>query len=62
MLMAAPPMAEAQRHHVLQRHSVRVIGQGKPPMLLCNGFGCNQRIWYYLTTALAVQHQVIVFD
>jgi sigma-B regulation protein RsbQ len=38
------------------------MGQDKPPMLLCNGFGCTQRIWHYLTTALATQYQVIVFD
>jgi sigma-B regulation protein RsbQ len=50
------------RRSVLKRHCVRVIGQGKPPLLLCNGFGCNQRIWQYLTTALAVHHQVISFD
>jgi len=31
-------------------------------MLLCNGFGCSQRIWQHVTTALAVHHQVIVFD
>ena len=58
----APPLAESHRRSVLKRHSVRVIGQGKPPMLLCNGFGCTQHIWHYLITALAVQHQVIVFD
>lgn len=58
----ASPLNEAQRHGVLKRHGVRVIGHGKPPMLLCNGFGCTQRIWHYLTTALAVHHQVIVFD
>lgn len=58
----APAPEAAQHHDVLKRHSVRVIGQGKPPMLLCNGFGCNQRIWHYLTAALAVHHQVIVFD
>lgn len=55
-------VAETHRRRVLQRHSVRVIGQGKPPMLLCNGFGCTQHIWRYLTAALAVQYQVIVFD
>jgi sigma-B regulation protein RsbQ len=58
----AGPLLEEQRHRILKRHSVRIIGQGKPPMLFCNGFGCNQRIWQYLTTALAVHHQVIVFD
>ncbi|RZK35190.1 MAG: alpha/beta hydrolase [Hymenobacter sp.] len=47
---------------VLRRHNVRVLGQGKPPLLLCNGFGYNQRLWQYVTTALVVQHQVILFD
>jgi sigma-B regulation protein RsbQ len=61
-LINAAPMREEQRQRVLKRHSVRVIGRDKPAMLLCNGFGCNQRIWQYLTTALAVHHQVIVFD
>lgn len=59
---AASSMTAAHRRQVLERHSVRVIGHGKPPMLLCNGFGCTQQIWQYLTTALAVHHQVIVFD
>lgn len=56
------PVQEAHRRRVLHRHGVRIMGQGKPPLLLCNGFGCTQRIWHYLTAALAVQYQVIVFD
>lgn len=59
---AVAELTAAQRQRVLRRHNVHVIGQGKPPMLLCNGFGCSQRIWQHLTTALAVQHQVIIFD
>lgn len=58
----APLLDETQRHRVLQRHGVRVMGQGKPPMLLCNGFGCTQHIWHHLTTALAAHYQVIAFD
>jgi sigma-B regulation protein RsbQ len=54
---AAPPPLD-----VLRRHNVRIIGHGKPPLLLCNGFGCHQGIWHYLIPALAVQHQVILFD
>jgi sigma-B regulation protein RsbQ len=54
--------AELPRPELLRRHNVRVIGHGKPPLLLCNGFGCHQGIWHYLTPALAVQHQVILFD
>lgn len=53
-----PNLGEA----VLRRNNVRVIGHGKPPLLLCNGLGYNQRLWQHLTTALAVHHQVILFD
>jgi sigma-B regulation protein RsbQ len=59
---AALPPAAVLASDVLTRHSVRVIGHGKPPLLLCNGLGCHQGIWHYLTTALAVRHQVILFD
>ncbi|OUJ73891.1 alpha/beta hydrolase [Hymenobacter crusticola] len=47
---------------MLQRNNVRVIGEGKPPILLCHGFGCNQHIWHYLTTPLAARYQIILFD
>ena len=47
---------------VLRRHRVRIIGHGKPPLLLCNGFGYTQGLWQQMTTALAVHHQVILFD
>lgn len=63
--LAAPadlPAPVISRPDVLTRHSVRVLGHGKPPLVLCNGFGCTQGIWRYLTPALAVHHQVILFD
>jgi sigma-B regulation protein RsbQ len=47
---------------VLARNHVRIIGHGKPPVLLCNGFGYTQRVWQALATALAHDHQVILFD
>ena len=54
--------APLDKRDVLRRNNVHVIGHGKPPLLLCNGFGYNQHMWHYVTTALAVQHQVILFD
>jgi sigma-B regulation protein RsbQ len=53
----APPALD-----VLTRLNVRVLGQGKPPMLFCNGFGCSQQVWRYLTAALATTHQLVLFD
>ncbi|WP_375436976.1 alpha/beta fold hydrolase [uncultured Hymenobacter sp.] len=50
------------KHPVLLRHNVTVIGEGKPPLLLCNGFGCDQRIWRYMIPALSARYQLILFD
>ncbi|WP_188814697.1 alpha/beta fold hydrolase [Hymenobacter cavernae] len=60
--MATALGSEQHKETVLQRNKVRIIGEGKPPMLLCHGFGCNQQIWGYLTTALAARYQLILFD
>ncbi|MBO2008844.1 alpha/beta fold hydrolase [Hymenobacter negativus] len=47
---------------VMARFNVRVIGRDKPPLLFCNGFGCNQHVWRYLTAALATNYQLVLFD
>lgn len=47
---------------VLQRLNVNVLGNDKPPLLFCNGFNCNQRIWNYLIPALVKHYQLIFFD
>jgi sigma-B regulation protein RsbQ len=52
------PAAQA----VVKRLNVNVIGDGKPPLLFCNGFNCNQHIWNYLTPALTNHYQLIFFD
>lgn len=58
----APPVLAAQRADIIRRHHVRILGEGKPPLLLCNGFGCSQQIWQYLLPTLLRTHQVICFD
>jgi sigma-B regulation protein RsbQ len=57
-----PSVIANQRAAVMRRNQVRIIGEGKPPLLLCNGFGCSQQIWNYLLPALTRTHQVICFD
>ena len=47
---------------LLARFNVRVLGEGKPPLIFCNGFGCNQHVWRYLTAALATRYQLVLFD
>jgi sigma-B regulation protein RsbQ len=57
-----PVSAGVTASAVLTRNNVHVIGQGKPPLLLCNGFGCNQNIWHYLIRELTQQYQLVLFD
>lgn len=57
-----PSPGRLTKPQVLARNHVRILGQGKPPLLLCNGFGYNQRVWEALATALAQDYQVILFD
>jgi sigma-B regulation protein RsbQ len=47
---------------IIKRFNVNVIGAGKPTLLFCNGFNCNQYIWNYLTPALTARHQLVLFD
>ncbi len=48
---------------ILKRNAVRTLGKKeKPALILCNGFGCNQRIWHYLIAELARRHYLILFD
>jgi sigma-B regulation protein RsbQ len=57
---AAAPATPEQA--LLARFNVQVIGQGKPPLLFCNGFGCSQHVWRHLTAALAARYQLVLFD
>ena len=47
---------------LLTRFNVHVVGQGKTPLLFCNGFGCNQQVWRHLTAALASRYKLVLFD
>ncbi|MDF7815190.1 alpha/beta hydrolase [Hymenobacter sp. YC55] len=52
----------AANQTLLRRHHVRVLGEGKPAMVLCNGFGCSQQIWRHMIPTLAARYQLILFD
>ncbi|MER2997626.1 alpha/beta fold hydrolase [Pontibacter populi] len=47
---------------VTQKLNVKVIGQGKQPMLFAHGYGCDQKMWRYVTSAFENDYQVILFD
>lgn len=47
---------------VLRRHNVRLSGAGKPTLLFCNGFNCEQNVWHFLADELAAHYQLVFFD
>ena len=47
---------------LLQRYNVHVQGQGEQTLLFCNGLGCSQEIWQYLTPRLSTRYQLVLFD
>ncbi len=51
-----------EREAIMQRHSVRIIGDGPQTLLFCNGFGCSQQIWRYLSTPMSKRHRIVLFD
>ncbi|UOR06884.1 alpha/beta hydrolase [Hymenobacter aerilatus] len=55
-------LTASARNQVLQRYNVRVQGQGEQTLLFCNGLGCSQEIWQYLTPRLSTRYQLVLFD
>jgi sigma-B regulation protein RsbQ len=47
---------------VLDRNHVHVLGTGAQTILFCNGFGCSQHIWRYVSTPLSSRYRVVLFD
>ena len=47
---------------VLKRNNVNVIGDGEKTIVLAHGFGCDQKMWKYVTPALEKDYKLILFD
>jgi sigma-B regulation protein RsbQ len=58
----ATATSSAERDAVVRRNNVRIIGTGPQTLLFCNGFGCSQLIWRYLSTPLSKRYRVVLFD
>jgi sigma-B regulation protein RsbQ len=52
----------AKRDAVIKRSNVHIMGEGAQTILFCNGFGCSQHIWRYLSTPLSKRYRVVLFD
>ncbi|GLC88347.1 sigma factor SigB regulation protein RsbQ [Lysinibacillus piscis] len=47
---------------ILTRNCVKIIGNGKQPIMFAHGFGCNQNMWRFITPAFQEKFQIILFD
>jgi sigma-B regulation protein RsbQ len=48
--------------NVLVRNHVRVLGHGRQPILFAHGFGCDQKMWRYITPAFEQDYRLVLFD
>lgn len=49
-------------NNVSKRNNVKIIGQGKQPMMFAHGFGCDQNMWRYVTPSFEKDYRIILFD
>ncbi len=51
------------RSGTLLRNNVRAVGNPDgPPMMFAHGFGCDQNMWRYVTSAFEDEYQIVLFD
>ncbi|HYO77299.1 MAG TPA: alpha/beta hydrolase, partial [Thermoanaerobaculia bacterium] len=48
--------------NVLARNNVKVFGNGTQPMLFAHGFGCDQNMWRFVTSAFEDDYRIVLFD
>ena len=46
----------------LERHNVKVSGQGQRAMMFAHGFGCDQNMWRFVAPAFEDRFRVVLFD
>ena len=47
---------------VLDRHNVRVSGEGPRTIVFAHGFGCDQNMWRWVAPAFEQRYRVVLFD
>nr|ABK22456.1 unknown [Picea sitchensis] len=52
----------AEESKLLGVLNVKIIGSGKPTLVLAHGFGSDQSVWQYILPYLVAHYKVIVFD
>lgn len=48
--------------NISSRNNITVFGQGTQPILFAHGFGCDQNVWRFITSAFESDYQLVLFD
>lgn len=48
--------------NILSRNNVRVFGEGDQYMMFAHGFGCDQHMWRFITSAFEKDYKIVLFD
>lgn len=51
-----------QSQSIKQRNNINILGQGEKTIVLAHGFGCDQRMWRFLTPLLEANYRIVLFD
>jgi sigma-B regulation protein RsbQ len=44
------------------RNHITVLGKGTQPILFAHGFGCDQNVWRFITSAFEDDYKLVLFD
>lgn len=47
---------------ILSRNNVNIIGKGKKTIVFGHGFGCDQKIWKFMTPYFEQKYRIVLFD
>lgn len=48
--------------NISSRNNITVFGQGTQPILFAHGFGCDQNVWRFITSAFENDYKLVLFD
>lgn len=52
----------AYQEDIIRRNNVNIHGTGDKVLMLAHGFGCDQRMWRFLTPELSKRYTLVLFD
>jgi sigma-B regulation protein RsbQ len=48
--------------NITARNNIKLLGAGTQPIVFAHGYGCNQKMWRFITPAFEKDYRIILFD